>query len=47
MLNKMNIKDILPIIRQNTQSFTDSTQELKDYIEESMDSMRKILSSQT
>jgi|688.fasta_scaffold1245160_1 hypothetical protein len=47
MLTKINIKDILPIVRQNTQSFTDSNQELRDYIEESVESMRKILSSQT
>lgn len=47
MLSKINIKDILPIIKQNTQSFSDSTQELRDYIEESVESMRKILSNQT
>ena len=33
MLGKINIKDVLPIVKQQTHSFYQSIDEIKDYIE--------------
>jgi len=47
LLGKMNIKDVFPLIKQNYQPLADSLEEVRDYVEQSMESTKKILSSQT
>jgi len=47
LLTKINMKDVLPLIKQNSQPFSESLEELREYVEQSMDSTRRILNSQT
>ena len=47
LLGKINIKDVLPLIKQNYQPLAESLEEVRQYVEQSMDSTKKILSSQT
>lgn len=43
----MNIKDVMPIMKQNYQPLADSLEEVREYVEQSMESTKRILSSQT
>lgn len=47
LLTKINIKDVLPIIKQNYEPLHSSVEEIREYVEQSMESTKKILSSQT
>jgi hypothetical protein len=47
LLSKMNMKDVLPLIRQNCQPVSEALEEVREYVEQSMESTKKILGSQT
>ena len=42
-----SIRDVLPLIKQNVLPISDCLEEVKEYVEQSIDNTKKILSSQT
>jgi hypothetical protein len=45
--NKINIKDIMPIIKKNTQPLSQLIEQVKSYTEEAIESTKKILINQS
>jgi hypothetical protein len=45
--NKINIKDLLPILKRNTQPLSELIDQVKSYTEEAIESTKKILINQS